>query len=80
MAIAARLRVSEVLSQHDTYRQIRLTAVYSDDKESPNYSFSQATPSATLDITITNPAAFNQFEIGKVFDVLFTEYKEPATA
>jgi O-acetylhomoserine/O-acetylserine sulfhydrylase-like pyridoxal-dependent enzyme len=34
---------------------VLLQPVYSDKKDSPNYSWSQATPSGELKMTITNP-------------------------
>lgn len=52
--------------------EVKLQAVYSDDKGSPNYSFSQATPSGEISLMITNPAAFEQFAIGQTFDIDFT--------
>jgi hypothetical protein len=52
--------------------EVKLQAVYSDDKGTPNYSFSQATPSGEVSLMITNPTAFGQFAIGQTFDVDFT--------
>jgi hypothetical protein len=49
-------------------------AIYSDDKNSPNHSYSQALPQASLRMAITNPAAFDQFKPQKVYDPVFTEY------
>ena len=39
---------------------------------SPNFTFSQASPSGELKILITNPAAFEQFAVGQTFDIDFT--------
>ena len=43
---------------------IRMTAVYSTDIRSPNYSYSQATPYAEVIMSITNPAVFGFFVPG----------------
>lgn len=76
MSVKARMVVESNVGD-DQQRQVSLRAVYSPDPESPNYSFSKWTPSGQLNLTITNPAAFEQFETGKVFDLTFTEYVEP---
>ena len=72
MAVAARMRVSTNESIGTETHKVTLSAVYSSDPEDPNYSYSKWTPSATLTMYITNPAAFEQFEEGKVFDLVFT--------
>lgn len=75
------MRVSS-LTESDTKRPesevpqnvtVRLDAVYSDDKASENYSFSEATPSAQVVMTISNPDAFQAFELNKEYYVDFTE-------
>lgn len=66
MAVQAKMRCT--WNQHpqwdstETTRVIRLTPVYSSDPESENYSWSKATPAGNLEMTVTNPAAFDQFE------------------
>lgn len=40
---------------------VTFMAVYSSDPAQENYSFSQATPSASLSMYISNPAAFGSF-------------------
>jgi hypothetical protein len=52
--------------------KVTLQPVYDSDPASPNHSFSRATPSGQVELTITNPAAFDQFIIGQTFDVDFT--------
>lgn len=47
--------------------QISLSAVYSEDKNSENYSFSQATPQLQLNMTINNPNAFETLKEGKEY-------------
>lgn len=56
-----------------SYKTVTLVPVYSSDKESPNYSWSQYTPSGKIELSITNPAAYEQFAPGKKFLLTFTE-------
>jgi hypothetical protein len=53
------------------YRQVHLLPVYSSDPTSPNYSWSKWTPSGKMEMTITNPGAFKQFEVGGDFLLTF---------
>jgi len=46
---------------------VELSAVYSDDPKDPNHSWSQATPSGTLTMFISNPEARGVFEQGKEY-------------
>ena len=52
--------------------RVKLSAVYSEDKASENYSFSNATPSASVEMTISNPDAIGAFEQGKEYYVEFS--------
>lgn len=63
------------LSAHrfESSEAVELTAVYSPDPESPNYSWSQATPSGSVKLTITNPDAFGALEPGREYLVSFEE-------
>lgn len=71
--VKARMKVQSVLDQ-GTQKTVKLTAVYSDDKDSPNYTYSKATPSGNLELVISNPAAYEQFTVGKTFDLTFEEF------
>jgi hypothetical protein len=51
--------------------QVTLSAVYSPDPNSENYSFSQATPNAMLTMWISNPQAFDFFEEGAQYVLTF---------
>lgn len=73
--VTAKFKVSNV-NDYGAYRQVFLQPVYSSDKASPNYSWSQATPSGKLEMTITNPDAFEQFRVGKTFLMTFAEVAE----
>lgn len=55
------------------YRWIDLQPVYSSDPASPNASWSKATPSGRLQMTITNPAAFEQFRTGHEYLLTFED-------
>jgi len=50
--------------------EVMLQPVYAED--GPNKSWSTATPSGQVQMTITNPEAFKQFEIGKCYYVDFS--------
>lgn len=74
MAVTAKFKVNRVEKHGDgdyEYRHIRLTAVYSPDPNSPNYSWSKMTPCGEIAMTITNPAAFQQFELEQEFLLTF---------
>ena len=64
--IRAKVKVRNVLEHFangddvKTQEQLYLSAVYSDDKESENYSFSQSTPHLVLNMSISNPNAFGK--------------------
>lgn len=72
MTVTAMFSVESV-QDFGTHRQVKLRAVYSPDKSSPNYSWSQATPCGEMSMTITNPAAYQQFAPGKQFHMTFEE-------
>lgn len=78
MRIAARFSCHEV-RKYSGHEVVTLQPVYSPDKSSPNYSWSQATPSGKLEMTITNKDAFGAFKPGQEFDLLFTP-REPQPA
>lgn len=80
MTVRAKFKCVEV---HDkgSVRQVFMAPVYSSDKASDNYSWSQATPSGKIEMTITNPAAYGQFEVGTEYLIEFVPYpKSPAPA
>jgi hypothetical protein len=58
-----------------TMRLARFTPVYDSDPASPNFEWSQATPSGYLELAITSAAAFGAFEVGQEYLLTF----EPAT-
>lgn len=56
--------------QGNTNGTVSLLAVTDGSEE--NKAFWQYTPSGSISLTITNPAAMNQFEAGKEYYVDFT--------
>lgn len=55
----------------DTFRLVRFTPVYDPDPASPNYSWSEATPSGYIELGISNRAAFDDFEVGHEYLLTF---------
>lgn len=80
MAIKAKMKV-DTIEEHfykqagnpvqTSSKQVKLSAVYSNDPSSENYSFSQATPTANLTMYINNPEAFAFFEGGGEYILTF---------
>lgn len=52
-------------------RTVKLQAVYGTGQE--NKSWSEATPSGSIEMMITNPAAFEQFKLGAQVYLTFTD-------
>ncbi len=77
MSIRAKLKVSSI-EDFGNYKNVKLAAVYSSDPNSPNYSWSQATPSGAMNLCITNPAAYDQFAVGREYLVTFSAGDAPA--
>jgi hypothetical protein len=59
----------------DTFRLVRFTPVYDPNPESPNFEWSQATPSGYIELGVSNPQAFGKFEVGGEYLLTF----EPVT-
>ncbi len=74
--VRAKFTVSNILKDPYGSAVVNLYAVYKGDESSPeNESFSNSTPSGTIELYITNPAANEFFEklAGKYVYVDFTE-------
>lgn len=56
-----------------TGEQVFMSPVYSSDPNSENYSYSQATPSGQISMSITNPGAWGFFERGGEYVIDFTK-------
>ena len=74
--VRAKFSVSNLLKDNFGNVVVKLYAVYRGDESSPeNESFSNSTPSGSVELTITNPAAIAFFEklAGKYVYLDFTE-------
>lgn len=71
MNMRAKLQIESVTKT--TYNEkLKFHAVYSGDKNSEDNTFSEATPSASLEMDITNKSLHGQFKPGQKFYVDFT--------
>lgn len=76
--IRAKFRIHNVSEQHfgpdktKSGERVQMSPVYSSDPQSENYSFSQFTPSGSVEMNITNPMAFGFFQEGQEFYLDFT--------
>ena len=50
-----------------------LQAIYSSSEDDPNRSYSEATPNAKLEMTITAKGAIGAFKPGRIYDLVFSE-------
>lgn len=75
--ITAKLHCESVLIAENSQTP-KFRAVYGDSEE--NKSFSKYTPSASLELQITNPEAFNQFQPGSDYLVTITPAPCPGLA
>jgi hypothetical protein len=74
--VRAKFNVSNILKDQYGNVVVKLYAVYKGDESSPeNESFSNSTPAGNVELTITNPAAFEFFDklAGKYVYLDFTE-------
>lgn len=77
--VTAKFTVASV-EDFGAHRKVKLTPVYSNDPKSPNYSWSKWTPSGSIELTITNPLAYEQFKPGKTYFVDFQQEVEAEVA
>jgi len=71
MSVVAKFKCVSVIPEGES-RTVSLQAVYSSDPSSENYTWSQYTPSGSLQMHITNPKAFDQFQVGQEYLLHFT--------
>lgn len=62
--------------QYDGWQEANLNAVYGGSSNAEDNQFSQATPSGTLKISISNPKAKDFFKPGKAYYLDFKEVEE----
>lgn len=70
MQVRAKFRVTNINKDYDTQRTVYLSAVK--EHEDDNNQWSKYTPAGQIILTITNPTAYDQFEVGKFYYVDFT--------
>lgn len=61
----------QFVQDYGTWQKVALSAQYSSSKE--DNQFAAATPSGTLEMTISNPAVFGFLKPGKQYYLEFTE-------
>jgi hypothetical protein len=72
MSVRAKFTVQSITSHaHGQAKTVRLNAVCADEVPE-NQRYHRYTPSGSLEITIDNPAALEQFELGKSYYLDFT--------
>lgn len=72
MAVQAKVRcTTNAGAKDEEYKIVRFFAVYSDDPENENSTWSKATPSGYIELYITNPDAYNEFKINEEYIVTF---------
>ena len=59
-----------------TGEEVKFHAVYSDDKSSPNYSYSEASPNASMSMLISNKDAWGFFKVGHAYDLIISPAKD----
>jgi len=64
--------VAHYIQPGDGQETVHMHAVYSPDPDSPNYTWSKATPGGNLTMAVSNPAAMGQFKQGTEYLIDFT--------
>lgn len=72
--VRCKLRCNSVRTEHG-YCNVVLNPIWDANPQSPNFRWSNATPSGEVKLTITNPGAFNQFREGATY---FADFEECA--
>lgn len=72
--------VCESVTNYGNWQKANLRAVYGGSSNAEDNQFSQATPHGTLEMTISNPAAFDFLEPGKAYYLDFTPVEIPVEA
>ena len=76
MKVRGKFKVTQIIrdSWNPQGAQVKLEAVYTGSAEDNTYS--AATPTASIQMTITNPVAVEHLPLGKSFYVDFTQVDE----
>lgn len=68
MSVKAKFRVACITDHGNDTKVVKLAVVTNGDD---NKSWSKYTPQGQIELTITNPAASSQFEVGKEYFLTF---------
>lgn len=77
MTVMAKFRVEKVIIFRGQIREVFLNPVNGSSANPDNASWSKYTPSGTLNMLITNPDVYNQFEPGNEFFLTFSPTEVP---
>ena len=78
MGVRAKMKCTEKTGTAEAGGSIKLEAVYDGGDE--NSSWSKYTPSGSVTMWVTNPAAYDGFEVGQKYYIDFTPVPVPAEA
>lgn len=73
----AKFKCNTVTAYESSHREVKLSPVYSNDPNSENKAFWEASPNGELRLYITNPAASALFEPGKEYYIDITPAAAP---
>ena len=71
--VRAKFKVDEVTDYGYGAKRVKLSAVYSHDRNNEDNQFSQATPSGSIEMMVTNPDSLEFLQPGKPYYVDFSE-------
>jgi hypothetical protein len=74
MTVKARVSCVQI-TDFGQHKDVVLRPVTTSQDDDPNKSYSKWTPAGELKLSITNPDAFSQFIVGKLYDVDFTAHE-----
>lgn len=75
MKVRAKLTVESVTSYQHQVESVKLSAQYSHSKE--DNTFAAATPSASMELCVSNPDLLGKFKPGDQFYADFTKVEKP---
>jgi hypothetical protein len=78
MATRAKFRCNSIEDFGGSSKKVKLSAVYDPGGEGEDARFTTATPWGELQMSIDNPAASCQFEIGKLYYLDIHQVPDPA--
>jgi hypothetical protein len=71
MTVRAKMHLSEITTYEGTSKKLKFYTRY-DNAIPEDRAFTKATPNGSVEMLVDNPAALEQFEIGKHYYVDFT--------